>query len=219
MIEILFQNQDLLIVDKPVGISIHNLEDPENLMTLLKKQLGRVQLYPVHRLDKETSGIQVFATNEFAAKKYSSEFQKKSVTKIYVGVLRGKLAKDSGVWNKPLTDKAEGRKNPSGKSAERIPCETQFQVLQTSKYFSLCKFNLITGRQHQIRKHSAIAKHELVGDLRYGDTQYNKKISKRYESSRMYLHCIKLELGGITIESPMPECYLDLFKDDNEAGN
>ncbi len=176
-VSLIYQNQDIVVINKFEGISVHNVEDPSNLIQILKIQLKLKSLYPIHRLDKETSGIQIFALNESAAKFFSDEFQKRTIEKKYIGILRGTLPVTDGVWSNPLTDKAEGRKNPQGLSKERVSCETQFKVIEQSKYFSLCEFNLITGRQHQIRKHAALAKHALVGDQRYGDKSYNKKIA------------------------------------------
>ena len=211
MIKILHHSKEFVAVDKIEGISIHNTEDPENLLTLLSRQLGTTQLYPVHRLDKETSGVQVFALNESAARDLASQFQTHSVNKIYWGVLRGTLKTDIGIWNAALTDKSEGRKNPLGLSKDRIPCETRFQLKNANRYFSLCEFQLITGRQHQIRKHAAVAKHALIGDPRYGDPKYNQRIAEIYGVNRMFLHCHQIKISGIQIESSMPACFEHLI--------
>ncbi len=210
-IPILYQDSDLLAVDKPAGISVHNNEDPQNLLKLLQKQVPASKLYPVHRLDKETSGVQLLALNESAAKNLASEFEKRAVDKIYSGVLRGELKQNSGLWNQALTDKAEGRKNPAGASRERISCETQFTVLNANKFFSMCQFELITGRQHQIRKHSALINHSLVGDARYGDPRYNKKMADLYKTDRMFLHCHRIQILGQNLESIVPEIFKKLF--------
>jgi len=210
-IQILFQNLDLVAVDKPHGLSVHNNEDSTNLLSLLEAQLKIDKLYPVHRLDKETSGIQIFALNQATAKKISEQFQENSVKKIYVGILRGQLKETKGQWNKKLTDKAEGRTNPQGLSADRVPCETRFTVLRSSKFFTYCEFDLITGRQHQIRKHTALINHSLVGDPRYGDKSYNKKMAGIYKTDRMFLHCKKVEILNNVIESPVPQEFDSLL--------
>ena len=186
--EILYQNKDFVVVNKRVGLSIHNIEDPINLIDILQGQLSIKDFFPVHRLDKETSGIQIFALNQENAAKFSTEFQNKKTKKVYIGVLRGQIKNKGGLWDFPLTDKAEGRKNPEGLSQNRIPCLTGFEVIKSSQYFSLCKFDLQTGRQHQIRKHAAVAGHHLVGDQRYGDQKYNFKIADLYGQERMFLH-------------------------------
>ena len=210
-IAVLYQDKDFLAVQKPAGVSVHNNEDPQNLLLMLQQQLSVTKLYPVHRLDKETSGIQLLALNEISARNLSSEFEKRTVDKIYAGVLRGELKQAQGIWNQALTDKAEGRKNPAGMSRDRIACETQFQVLNSNKFFSLCQFKLITGRQHQIRKHSALMNHPLVGDARYGDPKYNKKMADLYKTDRMFLHCHQIKILGQSFESPIPEIFKKLI--------
>lgn len=216
MIEILFQNQDFLAVAKDSGVSVHNNEDGQSLLDILEKQLataqgGGLKLFPVHRLDKETSGVQVFALSTEAAAKVAHEFQTQRVRKIYIGVLRGQLKPQEGVWDRPLTDKGEGRKNPEGSARERVSCVTQFRVLKSSSYFSLCEFDLMTGRQHQIRKHAALTNHPLVGDPRYGEPKYNEKIKNLYKFSRMVLHCSRLEVLGQVIDCPRPKIFDELF--------
>lgn len=198
----MFQDKGWLAVDKPAGISVHNNEDPQNLLKLLQTQLDLKQIFPIHRLDKETSGIQLLALDETHAKEFSIEFQNRQVEKIYEGLLRGQLKAQSGVWSQPLTDKAEGRKNPSGQARDRVPCETRYTLLEKNNYFSHCEFHLITGRQHQIRKHAALANHSLVGDPRYGDRKYNLKISHVYKTDRLFLHCCKIKILGQTLISP-----------------
>lgn len=217
-IQILLQNKNLLVVNKPAGLSIHNNEGPSNLMGLLQQQLHLATLFPVHRLDKETSGVQIFALNNESAAQHANAFQDRSVIKIYLGAVRGQLRPTKGSWQIPLTDKAEGRKNPQGLPSHRQPCHTDYQVLQQNRYFSLCEFHLHTGRQHQIRKHAALHKHHLVGDPRYGEPQYNKKIADLYQIPRLFLHCLRIHLLGITFEAPMPAEFFKLMPQQNGTG-
>lgn len=211
MLDILFQDKDFIAINKPAGLSVHNAEDENNVLSLLEKQLQIEKLYPVHRLDKETSGTLILAFSSPAAKTLSDEFQNKTVQKNYIAVLRGQLTTNNGIWCKPLTNKAEGRSNPAGKSKDRIPCETRFHVIKSTPYFTLCEFQLITGRRHQIRKHAALAKHEIVGDSIYGIPKYNKKIASTFEIERMCLHCSMLVILGQKIESPIPQCFEFFF--------
>ena len=203
-IPILFESPDFVVVDKASGLSVHNNEDPENLLIVLEKQLRLKKFFPVHRLDKETSGVQILALNEASAKRLADEFQKRSVGKIYNGILRGELKIAKGLWAKPLSDKAEGRRSPAGLPKDRVACETGFHITQSSRYFTLCEFQLLTGRQHQIRKHCALAGHALVGDPRYGEPKYNAMIADRYKNPRMFLHCASVALLGQTFASPLP---------------
>jgi len=212
-INILFQSRELLVVDKPVGISIHNHDSDENLISLLGQQFPNLKLFPVHRLDKETSGVQIFALDEKAAAQVASIFQNRQLQKKYIGVLRGQLKDDEGTWKQSLTDKAEGRKNPAGMAKDRVDCETKYKVLKKNSFFTLCEFDLITGRQHQIRKHTALCNHPLVGDPRYSDPKYNQKIFKIYSTERMFLHCERLELDSdqLKFKADLPEDFMKLM--------
>lgn len=215
LIPIVFQNEEIIVVDKPIGISIHNAEDATNLLTVLGDQLaanhGHPKLFPVHRLDKETSGIQIFAFDSEAAATYATEFQTRTVLKKYVGVLRGSMLKEDGIWTQPISDKAEGRVNPAGLAKDRVHSETRFHRLKNSKYFTSCEFDLVTGRQHQIRKHAALAGHALVGDPRYGDKKYNLRMAEMYGDARMFLHCSQIEMLGRKFHSPVPAIFDRLF--------
>lgn len=203
-IPVLVENQNFVAVNKPAGLSVHNEDSQGNLLSLLEAQLKIPKLFPVHRLDKKTSGVQILALNELAAQKLSQKFQEREVLKFYRGILRGKLSMLEGIWKSPLTDKAEGRKNPQGIARDRIPCETRYRVIQASNYFSDCEFQLITGRQHQIRKHAAISGNPLVGDPRYGDPKYNQKMTEIYKTNRMFLHCYQIEILENKILAPLP---------------
>ncbi len=215
-IPIILQDSDWLVVDKPFGLSVHNNEDPENLIKVLSRQCGLETLLPVHRLDKETSGVQIVALNKKTAQRLSKEFQEDRVKKVYWGLVKGVPKAKVGSWKQPLTDKAEGRRSPQGISRNRVPCHTDYRVIKESSYLSLCEFHLITGRQHQIRKHTALAKHPLVGDSRYGSQGLNQKIKDLYGESRMYLHCQKIEIAGATLVSKTAPNFEVFFNRESE---
>lgn len=218
-LEILFRNSDFLAVNKAAGKSVHNCEDTENLLSTIEAEMGIPLVFPVHRLDKETSGIQLFALTKDCARDLADEFQGRRVEKIYTGIVRGQLSICEGVWATSLTDKAEGRRNPEGIFKDRVSCETRFQVLKSNRYFSFCKFVLVTGRQHQIRKHTALAKHHLIGDSRYGDLKYNRMIHDRYQLKRMFLHCSLVKIRGQIIECPTPSDFEKFFSKDQSEDN
>lgn len=211
-VSIIHQNEDVLVVNKPAGLSVHNNEDSQNLLKILEKQMGFQKLLPVHRLDKETSGVQILAFHSKAAATWAKQFEDRLTTKLYFGVLKGPLKTNEGLWNRALSDKAEGRKNPQGQSKDRVPCETKFKVLETNKYFTLCEFLLITGRQHQIRKHAALEGHPLIGDPRYGTPKYNEKIAQIYNQNRMFLHCGDVQILSSTFKADVPIEFDELLK-------
>lgn len=213
LVPIIYRSNEFIAVDKPAGVSVHNAEDSTNLILLLLKQLKLKTLFPVHRLDKETSGVQLLAFDAKSAQTLATQFQERTVNKFYVGIVRGRIAAPGGTWDFPLTDKGEGRNNPAGAGKGRVACETRFRTLEDSDYFTRCEFQLLTGRQHQIRKHSAIVKHGLVGDPRYGDQSYNQKIAKLYGTDRMLLHSSRIEISGQILEcAPPPEFGLFFTK-------
>lgn len=201
---ILFKDNACLVVDKPAGISIHNAEESGDLLNLLARRFGGAKFFPVHRLDKETSGVQLFALNASEAQALATLFQEREVRKLYVGITRGALENTEGVWSAPISDRAESRRNPQGVASDRVSAVTRYRTLRSSRYFSRVEFDLETGRQHQIRKHCALARHALVGDARYGDPKYNARMAEMYGTSRMFLHHAVLEIAGRRFESPLP---------------
>lgn len=213
------QSSKWVVVNKPVGISVHN--EANDLRAVLKKQLrpgSYDDIFPVHRLDKETSGVLMVALEAETASELAEKFQGHKTEKSYYAILRGSLEPSEKwqEWNFPISDKAEGRKNPQGLLKDRVAAKTQYRVLQSNKYFSLVEVNLLTGRQHQIRKHAALAEHPIVGDPRYNDGKYNEKMAEIYGDERMYLHAYKLsiQVGGRvqTFETPLPPAFKALMK-------
>lgn len=207
-----------LVVNKPVGVSVHN--DPQDVTQILRQQLkpGSFQdIHPVHRLDKETSGLLLIALNANLSRELAEQFQAHSCEKTYFAILRGAMPVNDKFqsWTQAISDKAEGRKNPQGLAKDRVEARTDFKVIQANKYFSLIEVKLLTGRQHQIRKHSAMAKHSIIGDARYGDPKYNSRMAHLYGTDRMFLHAARLKIkfsGEEKIfEAPLPAEFHQLM--------
>lgn len=188
MIKIVEENKFFIVLNKPEGYSVHN-QSP-SVVEYLKKASKPVHF--VNRLDQETSGLMIIAkapeSHELLAEALDNG------QKFYRALLRGTWDKPEKnlTWAWPISDKAEGRQNPKGISADRQEAQTKVQVLRSNKFFTEVYIELLTGRQHQIRKHAAIAKHAIVGDSRYSDKKYNDGIAKRYNIKRMHLHAEKL---------------------------
>lgn len=186
-IQILAENESFLVVSKPAGLSVHN--NSPSLSDFLTAQ--KKPLHFVNRLDLETSGLMVIAQKPELHAPLAKSLE--LGTKTYRALLRGSWKPDEKtVWNLPLTDKAEGRDKPQGKSADRVPAESRVTVLRTNAYLTEAHITILTGRQHQIRKHAALARHALVGDPRYNDPKYNKRMASIYNQDRMCLHAEKL---------------------------
>ena len=215
-LKILQESADWLAIDKPPGLSVHN--DKVNVLTLLQqiKRNPNLSFHAVHRLDAETSGVLLVAKDAEVAAKLAEEMQKDSCHKTYQAILRGEMKDDEARWDWKLSDKAEGRKNPQGLSRDRKDCETLVRVVEKTKYFSLVECEILTGRQHQIRKHAALAKHAIVGDKRYNEPKYNERIAGLYGTDRMFLHAaeLRLRIAGreVVLAAPLPSEFKALLK-------
>ncbi len=210
MIYEILKQPDFTIISKPEGLSCHNGDDS------LLQRYGK-DWHLVNRIDRETSGIVVLTQKGDLQNALQAALS--AGTKTYFTVLRGNLPQNTDVWQEwvfPITDTGEGRDTPQGRSDDRKEAKTLFQVKQSNSYFSAVECRLITGRQHQIRKHTRLAGRPIVGDPRYGSPKDNERISKIYNFHRMALHSWKLEFEWqkqvFTCESPVPAEFMSLFK-------
>ena len=195
-----------LVVDKPSGMSVHN--DPgmdlcarilEDLTT--EKPVGRsvdpdprFGLHPVHRLDKETSGVILLACKRDVLKYFSEAFASNEVVKHYRALVHGTGFKaDENRWKWPLTPKAAGRRDIQGKGS-RVECGTAYRVIRRSQRYALIDCHLLTGRTHQIRRHAALAGHPVLGDRRYGSLRACRYLEKHYGFKRLALHASSISL-------------------------
>ncbi len=211
MIQILAETEFFIVIIKPPGFSVHN-QSP-SLVEYLQKM--KKPIHFVNRLDQETSGLVLVAKKPEYHQQLAEALEQG--TKQYRALLRGpwKKTEQKVTWSAPLTDQAEGRKNPKGLSAERLPCTTLVEVVRTNAYFTEIKAELLTGRQHQIRKHAAIAGHPIVGDNRYNDSKYNRGIAEKYGVARSHLHAerISFEFEGKNWEYKNPYSLDPFFKE------
>lgn len=157
----------------------------------------RYGLHPVHRLDKETSGLILLACRQDVLNHFSEQFKQDQVSKHYLALSHGCVPEPKTTqwaqWQWPLAQSAGGRRDPQGKS-KRTACITQYRVLQKSPHYSLVECRLITGRTHQIRRHAALAKHPIVGDRRYGSTRACRFLETNFSFTRLALHAAVLEI-------------------------
>lgn len=190
-IQIVENNTYFLLICKPAGLSVHN-QSPSVADWLQAQELPR---HFVNRLDQETSGLMLIAKKPELHGELAEALDHGK--KIYRALLRSpwKSSESELVWESPISDKAEGRLNPQGKAADRVAAGTAVKIVRTNQYFTEVTAELLTGRQHQIRKHAAIAKHPIVGDKRYNEEKYNKNIEKFYGNKRMLLHAERLHFS------------------------
>lgn len=167
MIPILYQDDECVAVLKPCGVASvpERLDDDACLSARLAAQLG-VRVYPVHRLDKEVSGIILYARTAAAHRFLNTAFERRQVQKTYLAVAHGIIDSDEGVISRPLREFGSGRMGVDDLKGK--PSETRFKVLQRTSAFSLVRLHPLTGRRHQLRVHLYSTGHPIVGDTRYG---------------------------------------------------
>lgn len=178
-LNIIYEDESLLIINKPAGIPVHpSILHYENSLSngiafYYKQNAIQKKIRPVNRLDKDTSGIVVFAKNEYIQEDLIKQMKSKEFNKEYYAILEGILEKTEGTINAPISRKEcsiiEREVNPNGDVAI-----THFNVIKTfhinNNNFSLIRFKLETGRTHQIRVHSKYIGHPILGDSLYGKT-------------------------------------------------
>lgn len=215
---IIQEHIDFIAVNKPAGmLSIPDREGNKSLKDILQERYGSI--YTVHRLDKDTSGLIIFARNESAHKKLSALFESRNITKTYIGIVYGKLMHTTGTIDEPIAE------NPTQKGKMMIhakgkPSITTYTVLELLGPFSIVSFNILTGRTHQIRVHMQHLGHSIVCDELYGNaapilvSSFKRKfnLSKKEENekpilSRLALHASTLSFtwnnAPITLEAPL----------------
>jgi tRNA pseudouridine65 synthase len=199
---VLYGDDRLSIVDKPSGLLVHRGwgTDAVVAMTLLRDQLGRV-VYPVHRLDRGTSGALAFALDAEAARLLHALFEGGLARKRYLALVRG-VPPESGVVDHPIPNKPGG---------PRVEARTAFRRLATVERFSLVEAQPLTGRLHQIRRHLKHLGHPLVGDVNYGRGEINRLFRERYGLHRLALHARELSFAHpftgapLDVRAPLPE--------------
>lgn len=204
-IDILFENEYFVAVNKPSGLlSIPDRKGQEiSLKDILKDRYAGI--YTVHRLDRDTSGIIVFAKTEESHKELSQLFEGRSMEKYYLGLVYGDLMGASGSIDAPIMEHP-GKATRMLTHAKGKPSLTDYAVLESFRLFSWIQFRIHTGRTHQIRVHMQHIGHPIVCDEIYGDAKpillsalkKNFKLSKSSEEerpilSRLALHSNRLK--------------------------
>ena len=179
MIEIIYKDEDLIVCIKPSGIlSVEDSSNKENLMNLIRQSLMDTEnknLYPVHRLDRETSGLMVFARNTKAAAVLSEDIANHmEFTKEYLTVIKGCPENDCGVFEDFLfKDSSKNKVFVAKKERKGVKyAKLEYTVLKKFENKSLIKVRLFTGRTHQIRVQFASRGMSIIGDRKYGGEKF-----------------------------------------------
>lgn len=202
---VLHHDQRFVAVDKPAGMVVHRSEwcpGGEPVLQRLRDQIGQ-RLYPVHRLDRATSGVLVFALDPDAARHVSTQFAMHTVDKRYLAIVRG-WPDVEGVVDSPLAEDPSAPAHAAVTEYRRLDTvELPIAVgrYATSRY-ALMAVRPRTGRMHQIRRHFAHLRHPVVGDVRHGDGRHNRMWREVLERPGMMLRSVSLtfvDLEGVTV--------------------
>ncbi len=216
---LLFENEDVLVINKPSGIStLEDRKDTTNVLSMVK------DLYPqiknCHRLDKYTSGALLFAKNPETYRSISMQFQNREVKKVYHAVVHGSTGFKNHEVDVALLIKSAGKVLFDTRKGK--PSTTIFNTLKNYKSFSLVECQPLTGRKHQIRVHLKYAKHPIISDIDYdGQFVYMSQLKRNYRKThdeerpligRMALHALELSFKimdgkNITVEAPYPKDF------------
>ncbi len=226
-----------LAVDKPAGMSVHNVpgQDLCSYISEVVREDAKLQgiigvdsdfgVNPVHRLDKETSGVILLTVSPHIFRFFARQFESHQAKKTYIAILHGRLAHPEGesgwgTWDRALSKAAAGRDYPQGPKL-RQESETRYHVMDYSEHYTMVELELLSGRTHQIRRHAKLAGHPVVGDSRYGSTRAIKFLKQNAGFDRLALHARSLTFqlpgkkGAQTVESKeIPAAMAQLFESD-----
>jgi tRNA pseudouridine65 synthase len=216
LLAILYQDDEIVVVHKPSGLLVHrsaiDKRETEFLIQQLRDQIGR-HVFPVHRLDKPTSGIMVLALNKQSARALSSCFAERAVHKEYTAILRGYAT--SQVINYALKeqyDKMTDNKSVQHKEAQDASSEVvvlaQAEINRPLGRYNTARYTAVrlipkTGRKHQLRRHMSHIRHPIIGDTCHGDGKQNQFARTHLLISRLSLVATKLIIAHPTTSQSM----------------
>lgn len=221
MLPILFENDEIIVVDKPAGLPAQPGERVgSSVISVVEKELGFAP-FPIHRLDKETAGCMMLAKNARAASAWSAFLMERDIGKYYRAICSGGPVSDRGSYDDalPIAGKAMS-------ALTRYACLARFGSLEQDgpagsqppapaparPAFSLLELSLGTGRTHQIRRHLAMHGHPILGDDKYGDFPLNRRLRKQAGVKHLLLWSCRLELPGYPpIRASLPSHFTDFL--------
>lgn len=215
---ILYHDEHLIAVHKPEGLLVHksNIDKSENrfLLQMLRDQVGEY-LYPIHRLDKPSSGLILFGLSASVTAHVQKQMEDNTATKEYLLICRG-YAPDSGIIDHPLKpiDDFKSKTNPIKNTKPLQEAVTEFTRLDTieldvevDKYpcsrYSLVQAKILTGRKHQIRRHMKHISHPIIGCPKYGKSTHNRYFANTLHVPRLLLHGYKMTLEHPVTGQPL----------------
>lgn len=214
-LEIVYEDADLLIVNKPPFLLVHPLNETQastlshGIAYHFQQQGLSAKVRPVHRIDRDTSGLLAVAKTAFAHQHLDRQLRERDLHREYLAFVDGEIAEKSGTIDAPI---GKNKQNPSLRAVRPNAGEfalTRYEVVETYEHASLVRLELETGRTHQIRVHMTHVGHPLIGDRQYG--QVGTRLLKRQALHASRLSCTHPTTGErMTFEAPLPDDLLAL---------
>ena len=214
---ILHEDDQVVAINKPPGILVHRTkisEDQVFVLQLLRTQIQQ-KVFPIHRLDRGTSGVLVFGKNKAAAAYLGEQMRSKKVEKKYLAIIRG-YVDEKGTIDYPLASEPHKEKKEAlshYKRLKQIEFAAQIGRYPSARY-SLVEIETETGRRHQIRRHFSHLRHPIIGDKKHGDVKHNTYFRDSLEIPRMLLHASDLSYVDersqkkISMKAPLEEGFI-----------
>jgi tRNA pseudouridine32 synthase/23S rRNA pseudouridine746 synthase/23S rRNA pseudouridine1911/1915/1917 synthase len=210
LIPVLYRDHHLIVINKPEGLLSVASDDPQekHAFGVLKEVLYPQRFFPVHRLDRETSGVMVFACSEKARDLLKTMFERHELEREYVAVVEGILQTKTGTWQSHLAENSQYVVYSTDDLTTGKHAITHYCVEHSGNERSLLLCRLETGRKNQIRVHCKDAKHPVVGDIKYGAT--TNPINRICLHARLLRFKHPLTEKPLSFEVPPPDAFLKL---------
>jgi 23S rRNA pseudouridine1911/1915/1917 synthase len=211
-LKILHEDDQLVVLEKPEGLlSVATPKETKaTVHAILKRRFHNRRVYPVHRLDRETSGVMLFVYSEKARDHLKSQFEEQTIDKTYMAIVEKEMPIGRGVWESYMEEDDFYYVKSTNDSTRGKLAVTHYQVLKTHRNRSLLRLKPQTGRKNQLRVHCSEAGHSIVGDKKYG--------AQTNPLKRVCLHAQKLAFTHpvtgrrMLFVSPFPELFLKIFE-------
>ncbi len=210
-IKVIYDDDSLVVIQKPAGLlSVStDFESEFTAFSALKKYYAHKNVQVVHRLDRDTSGLMIFALNKKAYDFFKIKFELHDVERQYCAIVEGIPVSEKGTWESYLYEDGNYVVHSTHNTELGKQAVTHYQVLGSTKYFAWMDFRLETGRKNQIRAQARDSGHPLVGDEKYG---------AKTKTKRLYLHAYRLTFEHpetkkrMIFSAPIPESFYKLVK-------
>lgn len=218
-LDLLYEDKNLLIVSKPSKLLTVGTEKEKNhtlyqeVSAYVKKQHPKNKVFIVNRLDKDTSGIVLFAKDERLKKEIQNHWADWAKNREYIAVVEGKMEKKAGTIKNYLYEDKRLYVHETTDASKGVLAITHYEVLKQTNKYSLLKIRIETGRKNQIRVHLKGLHHPIIGDKKYG--------SLKNPLGRLGLHAVKLDLivppikKELHIQTKIPGEFLKMFEESN----